>query len=182
MHLWRQCIAMTVLTAVTTLACIATTVYRWTDANGVVHFSDQPVPGAEKVAIGPTKLYGTPNPPTKQQKSAPEAPKKAQLLHLGYTSLAVTSPTAEQTFFDEPVPVALSLSPELREGHTLTWFLNDAPLEQSAGTFTINYLDRGSYSIHATITDNGTQESASTPPVTFYMRQPSLLSPQHPKK
>jgi Domain of unknown function (DUF4124) len=172
------------LTAVTTLACLATTVYRWTDANGVVHFSDQPGPGAEKVPIGPTKLYGTPKPVTQQQpkKNTPEAPKKAQLLHLGYTSLAVTSPAAEQTFFDEPIPVALSLSPELREGHALTWSLNGAPLEQNAGTFTINYLDRGSYSIQATITDSGTQESASTAPVTFYVRQPSLLSPQRPKK
>ena len=166
------------LGAVTSLASFATTVYRWTDAGGVVHFSDQPEPGAEKVPIGPAKPYGTPK--VKPQKTAPEAPKKAQLAHLGYTVVAVSSPAAEQTFFDEPIPVALSLSPELQEGHTLTWFLNGTPIEQTTGSFVIKVLDRGAYSIYATITDTGTQETTSSSPVSFYVRQPSVLSPQSP--
>jgi hypothetical protein len=176
------------LSAVTSLASFATTVYRWTDANGVVHFSDQPVPGAEKVSIGPTQRYGTPPPSTKQQKGTPEAQKKPPLAHLGYTTVAVTSPAAEQTFFEEPIPVSLGLSPALHEGHTLTWFLNGAPLEETGGTFTIPTLDRGAYSIFATITDTATQETTSSPPVSFYVRQPSVLSPlsplspQHPTK
>ena len=166
------------LGAVTSLASFATTVYRWTDADGVVHFSDQPEPGAEKVPIGPAKLYGTPK--LKAQKTTPEAAKKKQLAHLGYTVVAVSSPAAEQTFFDEPIPVALSLSPDLQEGHTLTWFLNGTPIEQTTGSFVINFLDRGAYSIYATITDTGTQETTSSAPVGFYVRQPSVLAPQSP--
>jgi hypothetical protein len=178
MHLWRQCIALMALGAVISFASSAATVYRWTDADGVVHFSDQPEPGAEKVAIGPTKLYGTPQ--VKQQKTAAEAPKKTPPAHLGYTTVAVASPAAEQTFFDEPVHVSLALSPNLREGDTLTWYLNGAPLEQTLGSFTIDHLDRGAYSIYATITDAGTQETTSSAPVSFYVRQPSVLSPQSP--
>ena len=170
------------LCALAAPATFATTVYRWTDAAGVVHFSDQPEPGAEKVAIGPTKLYGTPKNTTKQPRKAPEASKAAALVHLGYTSIAVISPGAEKTFFDEPIPVALSLTPQLQEGHSLTWFLNGTPLEQNSESFTINYLDRGAYTIYATITNNNTQESTSSAPVSFYVQQPSVLSPQHPKK
>jgi hypothetical protein len=109
--------ALIALCAVTTPVTFATTVYRWTAADGVVHFSDQPVPGAEKITIGPAKLYDTPKVATPAQppRRAPDAPKPSQP-HLGYTSIAVTAPTAEKTYFEESVPVALTLVPALRDG------------------------------------------------------------------
>jgi Domain of unknown function (DUF4124) len=173
--------ALIALCAVTTPATFATTVYRWTDANGVVHFSDQPAPGAEKVAIGPTKLYGTP------KGSAPaQAPKKSvdalKALHLGYTSIAISSPAAEKSYFDEPVPVTLTLVPGLRDGDIITWYLNGVAQDEKSESFTYGHLDRGAYSLYATITDSNTQESTSSAPVSFYVQQPSLLSPLHPKK
>jgi hypothetical protein len=170
--------AFTALSALAIVTASATTVYKWTDADGVVHFSDQPAPGAEKVPIGPVKLYDTPK--VKPQKKAPDAPAKSPLLHLGYTTVAIGSPAEQQTFFDEPVPVSLNLAPDLKPGHTVTWYLNGSPLEQSTGSFTIDHLDRGTYSLSATITDSDTQETTSTPAVTFFMHQPSVYSPQHP--
>jgi Domain of unknown function (DUF4124) len=172
--------ALTALAALATLAIVtasATTVYRWTDADGVVHFSDQPGPGAEKVAIGPVKLYDTPK--VKPQKK-PDPPAKAPLLHLGYTTVSIGSPAANQTFFDEPVPVSLNLTPDLKPGHTVTWFLNGSPLDQSSASFTIDRLDRGTYSISATITDTDTQETTSAAAVNFFVHQPTIFSPQHP--
>jgi hypothetical protein len=181
MHHRLRWIALIALGALTAPVTFATTVYRWTDADGVIHFSDQPEPGAEKVPIGPTKLYGTPKSTTKQVKKGQEPP-KPMAAHLGYTSVAVISPGAERTFFDEPIPVSLGLTPALQDGHSLTWFLNGTPLEQNSESFTIPYLDRGAYTIYATITDNNTGESTSSAPVSFYVQQPSVLSPQHPKK
>lgn len=52
---------------------------------------------------------------------------------------------------------------------------------QNDTQFLLDSLARGSYNLVATITDPDTQESASSPPVTFYVHQASLLSPQHPK-
>jgi hypothetical protein len=181
MQLWRQWMAFTALTALGMFAASATTVYKWTDADGVVHFSDQPAPGAEKVAIGPVKLYGTPT------ASAPaQAPKKpviaAKPARLGYTSIAISSPVAEKTFFNEAVPVSLVVLPGLRDGDAITWYLNGALQEEKGASFTYDHLDRGAYSLYATITDTNTQESISTDPVTFYVREASLLSPQYPKK
>jgi Domain of unknown function (DUF4124) len=177
MHLWRQCLAFAALAALTSVAA-ATTVYRWTDADGVVHFSDQPEPGAEKVPIGPVRTYEAPK--LKPQKKGPDTPPKVPLLHLGYSNVSISSPAAAQTFFDEPVPITLNLAPDLMPGHTLTWYLNGSPLDQSSENFTIDHLDRGTYTISATITDSNTQETTSAPPVTFYVHQPSILSPQHP--
>jgi Domain of unknown function (DUF4124) len=175
--------ALIALCVLTTPATFATTVYRWTDAAGVVHFSDQPMPGAEKMTIGPPRLYDTPKSPTSAQapRRPPDAPKPSQP-HLGYTSIAVTAPTAEKTYFEEPVPVALTLVPALRDGDNITWYLNGAAQEQKGESFTFTHLDRGAYTLYATITDSGTQESTNSPTVNFYVRQTSILSPQYPKK
>jgi Domain of unknown function (DUF4124) len=181
MHLWRQWMALTALAALAIFTASATTVYRWTDADGVVHFSDQPAPGAEKVPIGPVKLYGTPTTsgPSQAQKKQGSATKPA---HLGYTSVVVTSPAAEKTFFDEPVPVVLTVAPGLKDGDIVTWYLNGAAQDEKSASFTIARLDRGAYSLYATITDASTQELITSDAVTFYVREPSVLSPQYPKK
>jgi hypothetical protein len=182
MHLWREWMALTALAALASLAVVsasATTVYRWTDADGVVHFSDQPQPGAEKVSVGPVKLYGTPA--TSAPAQAPKKPVIAAKPQV-YTSVAITSPAAEKTFFNEPVSVALTVLPGLRDGDTITWYLNGAAQEEKGASFTYAHLDRGAYSLYATVTDTATQESISSEPVTFYVREASLLSPQYPKK
>jgi hypothetical protein len=59
--------------------------------------------------------------------------------------------------------------------------LNGAALQDqppSAVQFTLQSLTRGTYSLTATVVDagNGSTQTAS---VTFYVRQPSALSPQH---
>ena len=154
--------------------------YKWTDEKGVVHFSDQPVAGAEKVQTG--------SPNVSHLGAAPAAPPQAQpakpRLRLGYRDLSIVSPTAEQTFFSESVPVHLNLEPGLGAGHVITWVLNGAALEPHQGqdSFMIDELPRGTYNLTATITDPETKESVSTTPVTFYVHQPSLLAPQNPLK
>ena len=175
--------ALSALCALATSATFATTVYRWTDADGVVHLSDQPVPGAEKITIGPPKLYGTPGGPTPVQppRKPPDVP-KAPLARLGYTSIVLTSPTAEKTYIDEAVPVTLMLVPALRDQDIITWYLNGVAQEEKGESFTYAHLDRGAYTLYATITDSNTQESTNSPTVSFYVRQTSILSPQYPKK
>ena len=108
---------------------------------------------------------------------------KKQAAGLGYTEFAITSPTADQTFFgDDVVSVNLSLEPALKPEQTITWHLNGKELDdQAAGTarFSLPHLDRGAYVIAATITDPATGDSRTCDSVTFYVRQPSELSPQH---
>jgi hypothetical protein len=42
-------------------------------------------------------------------------------------------------------------------------------------------VPRGTHTLTATIVDSETQDSTSSAPVTFYVHQASVLSPQHPK-
>jgi hypothetical protein len=154
----------------------AAVVYKWTDADGVVHYSDQSVPGAEKIytAGGTSAVSGS---AATDSSPAPGTKKEAAL---GYATFAIISPTPEQTFFgDEVVAVNLSLEPALKPEQTITWHLNGKELEEAGSHFALPHLDRGAYVIAATITDQPSGESRTSDSVTFYVRQPSELSPQH---
>jgi hypothetical protein len=175
MRRFSSWIALAALTAFTAQSAV---VYKWTDADGVVHYSDQPVPGAEKIVIAGQSSLGTSAGP----KGGPPPPAKKPLPALGYSQFSIASPTPEQTFFgDEPIPVHLNLAPELKEGQTIAWHLSGQDLsdDTNATSFTLPHLDRGTYAISATLSDPATGSSQSTESVTFYVHQPSVLSPQH---
>jgi hypothetical protein len=157
----------------------AAVVYKWTDADGVVHYSDQPVPGATKIFTSSSSAGTVVPAASGPQSPAPKKPASA----LNYTQFTITSPTPDQTFFgDEVISVHLALEPGLKPNQTITWNLNGKPLEDkdpTATQFTLQSLDRGTYSIAATISDQQTGESQSTDSVSFFVRQPSSLAPLH---
>jgi hypothetical protein len=181
MHPWKPWI---LLATVAAFAGHAAVVYKWTDAAGVVHYSDQPEPGAEKIqtATDASKAAAAPARSTNPDAAAPNG--EPATFVLGYAQFAVASPTPDQTFFgDEPITVNLAVSPALKQNHTLSWNLNGKELQDHAnsGRFTLPTLERGTYVIAATVSDPETGESRSTENVTFFVRQPSLLAPQHQK-
>jgi hypothetical protein len=163
----------------------AAVIYKWTDSEGVVHYSDQPVPGAEKIYTTSSSTSRTASADRANADTAAPAPKKPATGRMNYTQFAITSPNADQTFFgDEIVGVHLALAPALKEDQTITWHLNGKQLDDvgpNATQVTLPRLDRGAYVIAATITDQETGESLTTDSVNFYVRQPSELSPQHQK-
>jgi hypothetical protein len=160
----------------------AAVIYKWTDAQGVVHYSDQPVPGAERLEVGPAPRVGTfgEKPPAAQNRTVakPTPTKPAD-----YTQLAISSPAPEQVFFgDDQVNAHLNLDPGLLPNHSIAWYLNGSVLtEQSpeAVSVVLKQLARGAYTLSATVSDSVSGESRNSESVTFYVREPSALSPQH---
>lgn len=162
-------------------AADAAVIYKWTDADGVVHYSDQAVPGAEKIvtAGSPNVMRGA-----GARASAVGTTSNQKPAGLGYSVCAIESPAKEQVFFgDEIVPVRLHVDPSLKANQAVTWHLNGKQLDQApeAVAFALQSLPRGTYAIAATVTDIDSGESQSTDSITFYVRQPSELSPQHRK-
>ena len=160
----------------------AVVVYKWTDAQGVVHLSDQPVPGAEKVltssAPGHAGIMGQ----TTASSTAP-APKPKADKTLSAATIRIASPAPEQTFTGgDSVPVSLSVDGDLKPSWTVVWTLNGAQVQgqtPTTTTFALTDLARGVYTIEATVTDVATGETKSAEAVTFNIMRPSLLSPQH---
>jgi hypothetical protein len=157
----------------------AAVVYKWKDAAGTIHFSDQPVPGAERIVTSaPNTAEAGPKTPAVATQGDSRKP-----TGLDYAQFEISSPAKEQSFFnDESVGVSLSLSPALKPNQSLTWQLNGQPLESAppnSTSFTIGSLDRGAYTLIATITDEATGQTRSSDTVAFYMKKPSALAPQH---
>jgi hypothetical protein len=170
-----------VLGALAACAASAAVVYKWIDADGVVHYSDQAVPGAEKIYTSSSTKSGTVVPLAGA--ANPAAKKPPGPPGLEFTQFVITSPAADQTFFgDEVIGVHLALAPGLKPNQIITWHLNGKELSDQgpdATSFVLPRLDRGAYAIAATITDQSTGESLSTGSLSFFVRQPSELSPQH---
>jgi Domain of unknown function (DUF4124) len=182
MHPWRSWFLLATLAA---FAGQAAVVYKWTDSDGVVHYSDQPVPGAQKIFTATSASAGAAS--GERPSAAPVASNtpKGVASALSYSQFAITSPTANQTYFgDDIVAVHLALEPDLKPGQTITWHLNGKQLDDQGSTstqFALQHLERGAFVIAATITDQQTGESVTSDSVTFFVRQPSELSPQHQK-
>jgi hypothetical protein len=161
----------------------AAVIYRWVDADGVVHYSDQASPGAEKIVTAGSSSSATSGSGARGA-SGPiaQAPQRSAG-GLNYAEFSITSPASEQTFFgDDVVAVHLNLNPTLRPNQSITWHLNGKQLDfpPDAVSFALPRLDRGTYALAATITDQQTSESETSNSVTFFVRQPSSLSPQSP--
>jgi hypothetical protein len=180
MHPRRSWMVLGLLAALTAHSAV---IYKWTDADGVVHYSDQPVPGAEKIITAGRSLngYSAPSSPANSNPNGqqPRAGAAAQARSVGIT---IASPQQDQNFFnDEPINVSLS-QPVLTPDQSVTWHLNGRELSDqppSATQFVLPNPGRGTFAIAATITNQTTGEVQSTPSVTFYVHEPSLLSPQH---
>ena len=180
MHLRRSWLGLGWFAALAAgVAAQATVVYKWTDPDGLVHFSDQPVPGAERIVTssGPGRL-GTVVPPSTS--GAPPA-KAKEAKGLQFAQFSITSPGKEETITgNQPVNVHLALEPELTPTQTISWALNGQPLTNQAPDatqFTLDDLPRGTYTLSATISDQSSGETKSAETVTFYVVKTSLLSP-----
>jgi uncharacterized protein DUF4124 len=166
------------------LAVRAAVVYKWTDADGVIHFSDQPVPGAERIVT--TSGAGSSSHGGAVQSSssgAPPAKPKSAEAALEFNQFAIASPTNEETITGSgSVAVRLDLDPGLKPMQAITWYLNGSPLANQASDatqFTLDDLPRGTYTLGATVLDQASGETKSAEAVTFYVVRPSVLSPQH---
>jgi hypothetical protein len=179
MHLWRLWIALGLAAAVAA-AVDAAVVYKWTDADGVVHYSDQPEPGAEQITTAPGSGNGIGN----QSAPAPAVAPKTAASVAHFAVFSIASPAKEQVFFnEEAVPVRLSVDPTVPAAQDIVWTLNGAPLTDQgpkAVAFSLSGLDRGTYVLAASITDSATGATAATDSVTFYVRQSSALAPLNP--
>lgn len=177
MHLGQRWLVCGLFAACATDAAV---VYKWTDADGTTHYSDQSVPGAERIVTSSNSANGIGG---GSNGGTTALPIKAQPTTAGYSRLSIESPVQDQVFFaDDIVAVRLGLEPGLKENQSISWHLNGKQLDEQ-GTdsvaFTLPSLPRGTYAIAATVTDLATGAAQSTDSVTFYVRQPSELSPQH---
>ena len=93
----------TILAVITTFAAsaILAQAYKWTDEDGVVHYSDRPTQGAEEIQLPAEVDRPSPAPQRITRKAGGTAADEAvERLAFQYESLSIDSPVAEETLWN----------------------------------------------------------------------------------
>lgn len=155
-----------------------TTVYKWVDAQGVVHYSDQPHPNAQKLEVrGAQTFSALPLPATT---SSMPAPQEAQPSAAAYQGCTISQPTDQQMLMNVYQATAVvEASPQLRNGDEVRLFVDGKQISGSGTSFTFPVV-RGQHSVQAVIEDSTGQIVCETSTVTFFVHQPSVQNPHNP--
>ena len=160
---------------------LAATVYKWVDENGVVHYSDQPHPNAEKVHVKEPQTYRESNP-----LAAPAAPSPDGGGGGGptYRGCAIAQPADGEDFANpDSLVVVVRTDPSLRPGDQVFVTLDGQALNEGRPTgaqFTIAPVERGTHVLQATVRDSGGSLLCQTSGVSYSVHQPSVLNPANP--
>jgi hypothetical protein len=167
-------VSLIVLLAVSWSAA-AQVVWKYVDDRGVTHYTDQPVPGAEKIELrsgSATTAQTSNNAPVSSTRTTQQQ---------SYRLFQITRPADQDSVVNTGgvLQVSLQLEPTLKGGHSISLYMDGKRVEGAV----LNSLDyelpnvpRGLHTLVATITDEDDRRVAETSKVTFTMRQKSIAA------
>ena len=150
-------------------------VYRWVDADGQAHYSDQPSPGAERVAIevgrpgaGAGNISGVARGATDPEDVTSDTP-------LPYQSLTIVSPVEEAVLWniEGQLDVAAAVQPALQASHVLQFYLDGkmSPAEPGETRTRFPGVFRGEHTLRVEVVDPSGRSLVSSPMIRFFVRQ-----------
>jgi uncharacterized protein DUF4124 len=158
-------------------AAMAATVYKWVDAQGVTHYSDQPHPDAKTIDVAPVQTYHSSPAPASTGSSANSASPAGP----SYTTCELFRPENDEVFLNtSTITARLRLEPQLRPGDSVSIAIDGkrVPNQPTAGTeFVIGGVERGTHTVTVGVYDTMGKQRCLTPAVTFHVRQPSVQAP-----
>jgi len=128
--------------------------WRWVDANGQVHFSDRPVPGAQQVELSGAQGFGTQvaaaagsTPGATQPGDAPPP----------YRSIQFVSPADQEVLWNigAQLTVQVQFQPPLQPGHRYDLIYDGQPRNLNTTTTRVVLPDvfRGTHTLVVVVTD-----------------------------
>jgi hypothetical protein len=151
-------------------------VYTWEDDNGQVHYSDIPQEGATEVQVQPAQTFSSPN---SSLQAAADNTSDSDKEDQRYQSLAITSPSSEETIWNTggKVTVSLSLQPGLKTGHSIRLFMDGqtlADFPSKSMSMQLSNVYRGEHTLRAQVVDETGKVQAKAESVTFFYQQTSV--------
>lgn len=151
-------------------------VYKWTDSEGNVHYTDKPHPDAEKLDLPEVQTYSSPPTPTPQQPVTDQ--KVDEEKEPDDFSVAITQPQNQATIRNNQgyVPVMVSIEPELRQGYKLQMVFDGQDLgePQASPMFALNNVLRGSHTLMVKLLSPEGEIVETTEQVTIFMHRPRV--------
>ncbi|WP_136247088.1 DUF4124 domain-containing protein [Halomonas borealis] len=174
----------------TSLPVAAQPIYRTTDAQGNVVFTDDPQSGGKAVELDP--LTVVPSRSVEPLPSATSEPADGATRFgepgqpfMPYDAFAIASPEPQSTLPTGAagnLPVRLTIRPALRADHRVR-LLVDGRVSQSAlhtDTFLLSNLVRGEHRVQAELLDAAGAVRHRTSPLTLYVQRASVNLPSNP--
>ena len=155
-----------------TSVVLAEDAWKWIDDEGVVHYSDVPVDGAEQVHLSEySKKTGARISESTELTQREETPEE-----FTYETLAVTSPAAEQTLWniEGNLPVSISVNPGLMRGHRIRLYFDGSAQDLAGTSVTLTEVHRGVHNLRAEVIDATGRVITISDPVRFYVQQNSI--------
>ena len=168
------------LTLSTSLASAAPA-WKWTDSEGLVHYSDTPVPGATRIELGTAQGFG-PAQGGSARRAAQAAADQDSTADKTYSSVSILSPTQQQTLWNTggSLDVQLTTDPALRPGDRVDLVLDGQRrnLDATSTQLTLAEVFRGVHTLAAVVIDTSGRELARSAPTTFMVQQTSITNPK----
>jgi hypothetical protein len=188
----RKCLIL--LFAFTATSVSGAPAWTWVDANGQVHYSDTPVPGAKQIELAGAQGFGSPSrqqaPAGQEANQQPGQPAAASARPTGaaqrYRAFNIVSPKQQETLWNtgSTVTVQVELDPPLQPSHHLDVFLDGERRNlNSTGTdLGLDNVDRGVHTVQAVVVDQTGAEVLRSLATTFMVQQTSIQNPQNPQR
>ena len=147
--------------------------YRWVDEDGVVHYSDRPIEGAEEVVLPKANTTTV----RRYDRDAPEPePQSSANEPLRYQSLTITSPSSEETLWniEGQLTVQIEVTPALQQGHRMRLYFDGEGQDISSTTVQLNEVWRGEHNLQAEILNETGMPLIRSNPLRFYVQQSTV--------
>ncbi len=154
-------------------------IYKWTDSQGQVHYSDKPKDGAEIIEVDTSKAStiilakpsGTTPPP--------------QVVDSPMYRIRLTEPAQGATVRDNngQLNLNIALEPDLLADHRVELLLDGKVIRTvgGGGSFALDNLDRGEHLVQARVIDENGKVLASSAKRTVYLHRHSQLTAPKPR-
>jgi len=148
--------------------------YKWTDEDGVVHYSDRPEPGSERIDLGAATRSGPRSPAAAAPGPSPgEEASNAGDKPFAYTSLEISAPAPEETLWNIEgiLNVSLALNPALQPNHEVRVYFDGVARTVEGTNFQLEEVYRGVHNIQAEVLDETGKLMIRSLPNRFYVQQ-----------
>ncbi len=174
MHILRFSLVVLLLCA----TAVSAQVYKYIDEDGVVHYTDQPVAGAERIDIDKRPASAAARRSAPQRRAPDTETQPAADQPFGYQSLTFSSPVAEQTLWNigGVLNVSVSLAPGLRTGDRVRLYFDGNPQTITGTGVELQEVWRGTHNLQAEVVDPSGKVLIRSKPIRFYVQQTSILN------
>lgn len=184
----RVTIAAVLCLALLPAAAEGTKTYRWTDEDGVVHFSDSPRPGATDPEADAIEIPDANVVRSRLPRVAPAALPSAAAASTdedeaatstGYRSVRIVSPADGDTLWNigGRLDVSVQTEPRLRPNHSVVIIMDGklaTPNPVAGTTASLSEVWRGEHRISAIVRGADGQDLITSAPITIFVQQRSV--------